>query len=235
MHATFVHVEGGNLADITIHAHLHEGLGLHLQEAGTEGTALLLEDSAAPLEVGAEGADFVDVGTVDSPALPTHSPAAGKLFNGCGHLSVDLLEVGGGLVVVGSEETTGLAVVPAGDADSAVVVGEVAGDLDTMVVVDAEGVANAVDSSVLGDDGHLGTASVDLDTELGQDFDLVLAVDDSDGLLGALDAVALVVDYNAEGSVDHVTGQQVAALSGELEELLVKGHVVLGSRDGGMS
>ena len=57
---------------------------------------------------------------------------------------------------------------------------------------------------------------------------------DGHGLLGGYPSAGLVVDDDAECTVDEVAGQQVAALPSELVELLVKGHVVLVTGDGGV-
>ena len=97
----------------------------------------------------------LNVGVVHRAALLTRSPAVGKLLRGGGALPSDFGKVGGGFVVVGAEQAGGLAEVPAGDADSAVVVRQVAGDLDAVVVVDAQRVAHPVDGGVCPDDGQL--------------------------------------------------------------------------------
>ena len=107
------------------------------------------------------------------------------------------------------------------------VVGQVASDVQTMFIVDLDEISNASDDCIFQCQGHFCKAAVDHDSEIGQDLDFLVSSVDGDGLLGDHASVVLVVDDDGEFTIDEVTGQEVAAFAGELEELLVKGHEVL--------
>ena len=77
------------------------------------------------------------------------------------------------------------------------------------------------------DEREFRTLAIHLDSKVGLDFNLVLAMDNSQGLLQLITALCIVVDDDTECPINEVASQQVAALPSKLVELLIKGHVVL--------
>src|SRR6218665_1822463 len=116
------------------------------------------------------------------------------------------------------------------------VVRKVAEDAKSAVVVNADGVSGSLDGRVGDAERHLGSDSVNRDLSVGEDLDLLAVTDDRDALAcwQVVDHL-IVVDDNAEGLVDEVSRQQVAALAGEFIELVIEGHEVLASRDTGVA
>lgn len=68
-----------------------------------------------------------------------------------------------------------------------------------------------------------------------EDLHLFGVAEDSDGFLGHTAFDVVVVDDDREVSIDEVMCQQVATFSREFIEVLIKGHEVLVTSDGGMS
>lgn len=173
-------------------------------------------------------------GIVGLAASLSNGPAIGKLSFIVGNNTAWCHEVIDGLVVVCSQQSTGPGKVPASDIDSAAIMLQVAGDGDSVLVVDADVVSSAHDGGITLLDWHLEyVGSVHHDLGTWEDLELVVTADYSDALLGGHIPDSLVVDDDAEVSIKEVTGQQVAAFSGVLIEVLVKGHEVLAASENG--
>jgi len=123
------------------------------------------------------------------------------------------------------------------DGQHAVVMRQVAGDVQTAPVVDdADQVAAAQHSCVSDAHWHLNARSVDGDLRIWVDLDLSSTGDDRQALLDWLVvAGAVVVHDDAERAADEVAGEQVGALSGELKETTIECHVVLSSGQTGVA
>ena len=76
---------------------------------------------------------------------------------------------------------------------------------------------------------------VDADAEATVDLDAAAVADDGQRFADDAAVGALVVDDDAKVAAVKVADQQVAALAGELVELAVERHVVLGAGDGGVA
>jgi len=112
------------------------------------------------------------------------------------------------------------------------VVRKVAEDAESAVVVDADGISRSLNGRVGDAERHLGSDSVNRDLGVGEDLDLLAVTDDRDALAGwQVVNHFVVVDDDAEGLVDEVSGQQVAAFTGEFIELVIESHEILASRD----
>ncbi len=64
-----------------------------------------------------------------------------------------------------------------------------------------------------------------------QDFNFVVPTHDNEGLAGNSTTVAIIVDSHREFASNKVTGKKVGARASVVKELLVKGHVMLTSRN----
>ena len=210
--SAFVVVGGGDTAHIlrqflsvvtdrhVLDAHLQIFLRINHLEAAAEWRALFLEEVSAHLVVLRFGVDWNIDGSVDWSAFRrSDAPTVGEDLRSVGYGAVDCRKVVGWFVVVGSEETRHLAVVPTGNGNGAVVVWEVADDVDSAVVVDTEQVSVTCHRGVVHSDGHLDSGAVDGDLGVWEDLDLLAVAQDSHALLDGLVAADLVVvDDDAE-------------------------------------
>ena len=171
---------------------------------------------------------------VGGTAPGAYNPALSHFFHSVCHGAIRLHEIGDGLVVICSHQASCLAEVPAGHSYGAAVMGEVAINGDAMWVLDEDHVCHSLDDCAFNFKRHLRISSVQHNLAVREYFHLFTIAEHSDALLADFTALCVVVDNNTEVAVDEVLGQQIAALSRELIELLVESHEMLIASKGSM-